>query len=119
MNSDKAPIAKRQKLEDGSGIGTDRVEARDVPGPTETSDACSFSDLRPELVAHIAKYVCTTAPDMMIFLYCVGPSVSSVVRKTYLTNNQKYLRDTLDLCDRSPKKKARITSRDLVKRPIK
>mmetsp|Transcript_3895 Transcript_3895/g.11036 ORF Transcript_3895/g.11036 Transcript_3895/m.11036 type:complete len:438 (-) Transcript_3895:76-1389(-) len=110
MNSDKAPIAKRQKLEDGSGIGTDRVEARDVPGPTETSGACSFSDLRPELVAHIAKYVCTTAPDMMNFLYCVGPSVSSVVRKTYLANNQKYLRDTLDLCDRSPKKKARITS---------
>ena len=56
--------------------------------------AChTWADLRPEIVSHVARYVSPDTADMMNFLFCVGPRVAAIVRKTYLSGNDLYLRD--------------------------
>ena len=80
----KEPSPKRAKIDAasrGDGQGSS-------PSPLIT-----WADLRPELLSHVARYVSTDTADMMNFLFCVGPKTAAIVRKTYLSGNDLYLRD--------------------------
>ena len=62
----------------------------------ESPPACpSWADLRPELLSHVARFVSPDTADMMNFLFCVGPKVAVIVRSTYLSGNDDYLRECL------------------------
>ena len=87
-SNEDGPAPKRFKRADSP---------RDGQGKCLTSEsACpSWADLRPELVSHVARFVSPDTADMMNFLFCVGPKVTTIVRRTYLSGNEDCLRECL------------------------